>query len=53
MLKSLKRGFDLFAHFTLESILAIERRLQELKEKKGCEYVAVSAGQKYGVLNQY
>jgi hypothetical protein len=38
----------LFTPITLESILAIERRLQELNEQTGREYVAVPVGQPYG-----
>ena len=38
----------LFAPFTLESILVIERKLQELHERTGREYVAVPVGQPYG-----
>ncbi len=38
----------LFTPFTLDSILLIERRLQELSKQTGREYVAVPVGQPYG-----
>jgi hypothetical protein len=48
----IERGIELdsglFTPFTLESILIIERRLQELSEQKGREYVVVPVGQPYG-----
>ena len=38
----------LFAPLTLDSILAIESRLQKLRKQTGREYVAVPVGQPYG-----
>lgn len=46
------RGIELdvrlFTPLTLDSILAIERQLQELEERTGNEYVVVPVGQPYG-----